>query len=419
MKVNFFLRDSKAKRITSIGAYFEIDSKRYYLPTGLRIPPEKWNTKDQRAKTGRTFTAGAPINNRLTEIEQSIMDAYLIALADQIPMNREYFKLAVSTPAKDSTNFFQTAKDFMADLEANNRFGYMKSFSPQVEKLKKYLKKHSPHFAEKLPLEQITVKMLKGYIQYIQTQIGNGPNTVQTSIKRLSHIYQQAVNDLENRDLRTKLVSNNPFERIGKIKSQKSEKVRLTIDEIKKLEELELKVGSLEWHALNVWLFSYYTAGIRAGDVLLLRHDNFDLRNNRYFYLIGKTKAVKATKHSLPLIPQARRILELYLDENTDLVFPFIKEAPTGPKDQHDKIAKASALWRKYLKKVAEIAEVRHFSPHTARHSFSQRARQAQVATSDIKMALAHSSVRTTEKYLNEFDTEAADRSVLKTFGYA
>ena len=59
----------------------------------------------------------------------------------------------------------------------------------------------------------------------------------------------------------------NPF-LVFKYSGVKTEKEKLDISEIQALEALELEEGSLDWHSRNCFLFSFYCAGIRAGDLL-------------------------------------------------------------------------------------------------------------------------------------------------------
>lgn len=52
-----------------------------------------------------------------------------------------------------------------------------------------------------------------------------------------------------------------------RIKFPETEKIGLTIPEIQKIEGLQ-NLSENEIHARNVWLFSFYLAGMRIADVL-------------------------------------------------------------------------------------------------------------------------------------------------------
>lgn len=48
-------------------------------------------------------------------------------------------------------------------------------------------------------------------------------------------------------------------------------KIGLTIEEVEKIEVLELERGSSIWHTHNAWLIAFYFAGIRISDIVKLR----------------------------------------------------------------------------------------------------------------------------------------------------
>lgn len=60
-------------------------------------------------------------------------------------------------------------------------------------------------------------------------------------------------------------------------------KMGLTQEEIQKIENLELESNTCIWHARNIWLFSFYFAGVRISDVLKIKWSDFkDGRDYRH-----------------------------------------------------------------------------------------------------------------------------------------
>jgi len=76
------------------------------------------------------------------------------------------------------------------------------------------------------------------------------------------------------------------------------------------------------------------------------------------------------------------------------------------------KIASKNALVNRYLKKVAERAELEPegLSTHVARHSFADYARRESGDLYAISKALGHKSLQITEQYLKSFDRDAVDQ---------
>lgn len=211
----------------------------------------------------------------------------------------------------------------------------------------------------------------------------------------------------------------------------KTEKEKLDAAEIQALEALELAEGSLDWHSRNCFLFSFYCAGIRAGDLLQLRWLNVE--GGRLNYQMGKNHKTR----DLKLVAQAAAILDLYRTEAskpTDYIFPFMDnrktyasaisqaDRDTLPSDMKQKlfeeVSAKNALINKSLKKLAEKAGIsKKVSMHISRHSFAKAAAQKGIESNKVKSLLAHSKLQTTEGYMGNFSTDENDKALESVFG--
>lgn len=221
----------------------------------------------------------------------------------------------------------------------------------------------------------------------------------------------------------------NPFLSF-KYSGLKTEKEKLDLAEIKMLEGLELEEGSLDWHSRNCFLFSFYCAGIRAGDLLQLRWVN--VAGGRLNYQMGKNHKTR----DLKLVPQAEAILDLYRKNEasaTDYIFPFMNNSKTYasaitqaekdilPSDMKQKlfeeISAKNALINKSLKRLAEKAGItKKVSMHISRHSFASIAVQKGIESNKVKSLLAHSRLQTTEGYMGNFSSNANDQALESIF---
>ena len=209
-------------------------------------------------------------------------------------------------------------------------------------------------------------------------------------------------------------------------------KDKLDEDEINRLMALDLQEGSLLWHVRNCFIFSFYCAGIRAGDILQLRWRNVE--GNRLAYRMGKNHK----ERNLILVPQATAILDKYRNMLRQVVpdnyvFPFLDNtkpyAKAVTQEQKDtmsvKLKEAlfqditiqNALLNKYLGKLAEMAKIdKHISFHVSRHSFAKLAKDKGTNSAVVQGLLAHSSLKTTENYMGQFDTTVEDEAMEKIF---
>ena len=80
-------------------------------------------------------------------------------------------------------------------------------------------------------------------------------------------------------------------------------------------------------------------------------------------------------------------------------------------------ISAKTALLNKYLKQIAELADIdKHLSFHVSRHSFARLAKERKTDSGVIQGLLAHSSIKTTEGYMGQFDTSVEDEAMEKIF---
>ena len=179
-----------------------------------------------------------------------------------------------------------------------------------------------------------------------------------------------------------------------------------------------MQEGSLIGHVRSYFLFSFYCAGIRFGDLASLRPENIveNGEGPRLEYRMSKTGGRKSIK----LLPEARAILDHYQAdaEVQSFLFPMLEGYDLStPRKLYNAIASQNALVNKNLKKVASRAGIScNPSFHIARHSFADIARQKGWDVYLISKALGHSSIKVTESYLKGFDAEALDVEMDKLF---
>lgn len=250
------------------------------------------------------------------------------------------------------------------------------------------------------------------------------PNTIEVQFNILRTLVHRAI------EVGIMEASKDPFH-VFKYKGVKTVKEKLDDSEMERIINLELEEGSLIWHCKNYFLFSYYCAGIRAADLIQLRWGNVT-GSGRLRYQMGKNHK----ERDLLLVEQAVEILRHYHREDakaTDYIFPLLSNDAeyAGYVTQADKdrmkpelrhkmyqdISSKNALINKYLKKIAEKAEIaKPLSMHISRHSFAHIAQEAGAESSAIKNILGHSNLATTERYMGSFDTSKTDETLRNVF---
>lgn len=298
-----------------------------------------------------------------------------------------------------SHSFYKFTDELTNQLKMSGYIGSYKKYTAVVNSLKDF---HNP---ESLLFEEIDINFIARYQAFLKKE-GKEQTTIAGYTSKIRSIFNKAI---RNGNLK---FGDNPFINY-KIKQGSPQKDRLDIDEIIKIELLELDENSLLWHVKNVFLFAFYNAGIRISDILLMTWDN--IQNGRLVYNMYKTKK----NHSLNLKEKPLAILELYRSNTNSYIFPFLSDRYdySDPMFLHDQIGAKTALINKYLKEIARKAGItKKVTTHTARHSFADIARQKTDNIYNLSKTLGHSSLKVTEAYLSSFDEKAIDDTLDSMF---
>lgn len=251
------------------------------------------------------------------------------------------------------------------------------------------------------------------------------PNTIQVNFNIFRTIVKRAI-EIDGYMKAEK----NPFITY-KFKGVKTTKEKLNAQEIQMIEDCELEPNSLTWHCRNYFLFSFYCAGIRVGDLIQLRWGNIT-SDGRLRYQMGKNHKDR----DIVLVQRAKEILSCYHRKEAkavEYIFPLLdnsesyskattqEEKDTLPTDLKVKlfnqISAKNALINKELKKIAKIAEIeKNISFHVSRHSFAKVAKEKGADNAKLRDLLAHSSLKITEGYMGSFDTAETDKTLEDIF---
>ena len=335
------------------------------------------------------------------------------------------------TASEKSASFLAYARQRTEEIYNAGGIRNWKKYNGFCNKLEVYQTDKNGHLRD-LTFAEITPAYLAKFEDYLHTLHNERepekmlhPNTIQVVLNIFRTLVKKAI-EVEGLMKPDK----NPFLTF-KYKGVKTIKDKLDIEEIKKIESLELSEGSLIWNCRNYFLFSFYCAGIRVGDLIQLRWGNIT-SDSRICYEMGKNHKIR----DLKLVSQARNILIHYYKEDakpSDYIFPMLDSnamwAKATTQEEKDvmpaelkkvlfsQISAKTALINKELKKIAALAGIdKKISFHVSRHSFAKVAKQKGVDNSKVKELLAHSSLKITEGYMGNFDTAENDKALENIF---
>jgi integrase/recombinase XerD len=240
-----------------------------------------------------------------------------------------------------------------------------------------------------LSVEQLTVDRVVAFLDYLETDRGNGISTRNVRLTALRSLFRHLVREDPPRAAQYQRVLSLPSKktRLPTIDYLEPEEVRVL------LSQPDLRKPR-EWrdHALLLFL---YNTGARISEALSLRWRDVHLVRPRQVHLHGKGRKDRI----LPLWPDTgralRRLLALQQPPADAYVFCNARGQPLGRDG-------AAYILTKYLGRAAHQLPVlrrKHVTPHVLRHSCAVALVQAGVDLSVIRDYLGHESIATTGRY--------------------
>jgi integrase len=206
----------------------------------------------------------------------------------------------------------------------------------------------------------------------------------------------------------------NPFDKFTVGTYEASDKEPLSAEDITKLWNYK-PVNPSEKLARDTFLFSYYAAGMRSSDVLLLEWDEITPRY--IIYTQGKKEHRGGAKLRIPMNSFLDTIIKGY-EQGTETIFDVVP-ARTDKNflDVKRKIESKQAVINRYLKLIAQkVGITKHIMFKLARTTFADIAnKKTNRDIYGIQQSLGHSKISTTEIYLGK-DQSAIDELLKKVY---
>ncbi|AUD00990.1 site-specific integrase [Spirosoma pollinicola] len=294
-----------------------------------------------------------------------------------------------------------------------------------------------------IPLTSINLDLLNRFKRKLQAE-GMMGGTQKTYFARIKRMTLEA--------MKLELLDKDPFLHFDMPVEKPAPRLKLSDKQVAALESVDVEAPRTDTlgrtYSAGVWLFrakwlylfAYQMGGIRSRDVLQLRYSNIvgETGSERLEYQMSKTGEFMSTR----LNKKARGIIELFKRPGTttdSYLFGVLSDeadyASYVSYEQKKKMPRELAIQLyndissvqaeingelKTLAKKAGIAERLTF--HTARHSFADKARRMMkesknISIDDIRQALGHTKLDTTQRYLDSFDREGLDSAMGAIFG--
>ncbi len=403
------------------------DRKTSFLHLGYHILEKDWDATAQRVR--KSHPNAARLNNFIMKKLADVNDKALELDTQQKDVSAGGIKRQIR-PAAD-TMFFARADAYLQRLRESDNYNVWRARTSVFRIFKEFVlgtaaiwdelpagakaHRHPPvqgvRGGKDVPFHEIDVVLLTKFKVHLKAQRGVGNQTIMNYFAAIHTIFSQAIREgiLDQKYF--------PF---GKdkiqIKTTESRKVGLTKADVEKLETVVLSQAE-DCEVRDLWLISFYFAGIRAADVLQLRWSDF--RDGRLHYVMNKNgKSV-----SLKVPEKAQRILERYegvKDQPNSFIFGYLR----GFEDVEDQftlkhrirkmIGKCNWLLQNHIAPAAGIDG--KISMHIARHTFATMAGD-KIPVQMLQKLYRHSDIKTTIGYQAAFLHRDADDALDAVLG--
>lgn len=367
------------------------DRKTSYIYTGYTILEKDWDADGERVR--KSHPNSVRLNSFLLSRK---VDAHNQALELEA-LQSDVTAKAVRKKIKPTTKgfVFSQADLYLDRLKADKKYNRFQADEPRVKYIKQFLK-------HDIPLSDFTIALIKRFTAWLKVERNVSERTASNYLALIRAIFSQAIEEK---------VCDPKYYPFGKgkisIKFPESKKVGGNLDDVAAIEAVNLSDSPKENHARNLWLFSFYFAGMRVSDVFRLKWSDF--HNGRLFYAMGKNNKVD----SLKVPEKAMRILQQYKNQRdrTDLVFPELKGLPNLVDRYAVQVRIKTKLGpiNRNLKEVAKKANVtKTISMHISRHTFGNLSGD-KIPVQMLQKLYRHSNISTTIGYQASFINKSAD----------
>ncbi|OQY04247.1 MAG: hypothetical protein B6I20_03345 [Bacteroidetes bacterium 4572_117] len=384
-KALIFLRNDHTNKDGTQTVYLRlyIDNVKKDFSLKIKIKPKLWNDKEKRVQKKHKLShqINLLIDKELQKAQSIIFEAQLndrfLSFDD---FERQFRGLA------SNELFIEFAKNYYKENANEHSKETLRSYNTDLNMLNR--------FKTGLTFKQVNnTRFLDEYKKHL-LNIGNSQNTIYKKLKLIRTVLYKAKDK--------GLIKDNVFQNYS-IKFYQTEVVYLTIDELKRIENLvnDTRVKIYQLKVLDAFLFSCYT-GLRRQDIRNLKYKNIIFKDaidrktqkhKRAEYvstLMQKTKNTTAEIVEVPLMDKAKKIIG------------------TGLQEQN--VFNLRANPAKVVKELMNIAGIdKNANYNSSRHTFAVLLLASGTDIFTLSKLMGHSDIKSTLKYAKVVDETKID----------
>ena len=373
------------------------DRKRKYVSLGLSLHEKFWDFEKGKPKRN------CPNKEQIERLIAAKTAEYNDLIVEMTAQQREY---TVETLVSHFHNQVRCATvvelydKLIDDMKRGGKLGNAGVYKYSRTSLLKFTGQRL-----QIPFSDIDAVWLRRYENWLRTS-GCGDTTISQLFRTLRSVFNKAVElQLVKRDYY-------PFDayKVSKFDTR-TKKRAITKEDVRKVIALDLSQGyPSERLARDIFVFSYFGAGINFADIALLKYGN--VRDGRVQYVRKKT----GKPINFLLTEEMRNIIVKYQRQgqtDEDYIFPILdRRVHRTEQQRYDRTHKVLTNTNRWLRKIGQRVGIEHLTTYVARHTFATVLKRSGVNIAIISESLGHSDLSTTQIYLDSFENSQIDAAM-------
>lgn len=366
------------------------DNKKAITTVGASCFLEDWNFNTNLPKSRRLSVI---CQKRLLEMEELLFEG----------IDKEW-------SAKKIVNIFKgkDTKDLMfLKYYSTIKFDSKVGISTQLLDVTKIKKFKNFLGGKDVSFNEITFDLLKDYKEFLEEE---GIGTGNRYLSLIRQVYNYAI---ENDDY---VPRKNPFKSSLFKRKITSSTLNRKLNKNQIQELFKLNYGTV-WKpsykdvALDFWKFCFLMRGINFIELAVMKPE--DISGDYFVFTREKLKSKSNSKQQIRIFPEARAIIDKYLDSNNDYVFPLLEngfDKDLNVRDYKTYQHKMTTLNSNLRKIGKDLKTDFNLTTMSARYSFVNLAKLHGVPFLYLQELIGHKTQSTTDIYLDVFPQENIDQ---------
>lgn len=379
------------------------DGKRKYVSLGISVNASFWNF--QKGIPKRT----CPNRDTIEKLIETKTREYKDMALDLDARKKSFTAHSLAAKIETTSHFYTVGEMYdqlICDFKRKSKVGNATIYADSKRFLQRFTKG-----SLSIPFDDIDYNWLVRYEEWMRAFCKE--TTISLQLRTLRSVFNKAIR------LGVAKKESYPFDSYKISKFDTSTKKRaIGKDEIKRIEGLDL--SSESWHmqfSRDLFLFSYYCAGMAISDIALLKFSQ--IKNDRLTYTRHKTASISRQKKEIcfALSEKAKSIIQTYSTSSKPddcYVFPILdKHKHRTEQQRKNRIHKVIGKVNSCLQSIGEKAGVgSHLTTYVARHTFATTMKRSHVNIALIAELMGHTNIITTQIYLDSFEDRQIDEAM-------